>query len=153
MAQLVRDPPHEPVDDMPDAEDPCVKESSGTVALELEQQSSGLKVSPSMEDVAAEAEREEARHSEAHGPPPPLPSCAACCFLSAVPPARTPCCCAGTWRTCVAHIITAVIGAGVLSLPYSFAALGWVAAIAITFVFAVSPPHPPPPVIFAYIHL
>ncbi|CAN6450480.1 unnamed protein product [Victoria cruziana] len=43
----------------------------------------------------------------------------------------------GTAWTCVAHIITAVIGAGVLSLAWSIAQLGWIAGPALMVLFAV----------------
>ena len=33
----------------------------------------------------------------------------------------------GTWLTATAHIMTAVIGSGVLSLGYAMAQLGWIA--------------------------
>ncbi|KAL4431404.1 hypothetical protein ABPG75_006660 [Micractinium tetrahymenae] len=41
----------------------------------------------------------------------------------------------GTWVECVFHIITAVIGSGVLYLPYFFAILGWVGGITMTLLF------------------
>lgn len=44
---------------------------------------------------------------------------------------------AGTVWTAGAHIITAVIGSGVLSLPWSTAQLGWVAGPVTLFLFAV----------------
>lgn len=43
----------------------------------------------------------------------------------------------GTLWTCVAHIITAVIGSGVLSLPWSTAQLGWIAGPLSMLCFAV----------------
>lgn len=43
----------------------------------------------------------------------------------------------GTTWTSVAHIITAVIGAGVLSLAWSIAQLGWIAGPALMIVFAI----------------
>uniref|UniRef100_A0A1D1YDC2 Amino acid permease 2 n=1 Tax=Anthurium amnicola TaxID=1678845 RepID=A0A1D1YDC2_9ARAE len=42
----------------------------------------------------------------------------------------------GTVSTCIAHIITAVIGSGVLSLPWSVAQLGWVAGPVAMVLFA-----------------
>eukprot|EP00891_Asterochloris_glomerata_P008476 jgi/Astpho2/8476/fgenesh1_pm.00125_%23_3_t len=42
----------------------------------------------------------------------------------------------GNWKTASGHIITAVIGSGVLSLPWSFAQIGWAAAPLILFLFA-----------------
>ena len=44
---------------------------------------------------------------------------------------------AGTAWTCAAHIITAVIGSGVLSLAWSVAQLGWVAGPACMLCFAL----------------
>jgi hypothetical protein len=44
---------------------------------------------------------------------------------------------AGTAWTCAAHIITAVIGSGVLSLAWSVAQLGWVVGPACMFCFAL----------------
>ena len=44
---------------------------------------------------------------------------------------------AGTWVTASAHIITAVIGSGVLSLSWVMAQLGWVAGPTAIFLFAV----------------
>lgn len=41
----------------------------------------------------------------------------------------------GTWVQGVAHIITAVIGSGVLYLPFFFAILGWVGGIIMTLLF------------------
>ncbi|KAI7842784.1 hypothetical protein COHA_003530 [Chlorella ohadii] len=41
----------------------------------------------------------------------------------------------GTWKSCVGHIITAVIGSGVLYLPYFFAILGWIGGIIMTLTF------------------
>lgn len=43
----------------------------------------------------------------------------------------------GTIRTAIAHIITAVIGSGVLSLAWSTAQLGWVAGPVAMFCFAI----------------
>lgn len=43
----------------------------------------------------------------------------------------------GSLWTAVAHIITSVIGAGVLSLAWSLAQLGWIAGPAIMIVFAL----------------
>uniref|UniRef100_A0A453C6P3 Amino acid transporter transmembrane domain-containing protein n=1 Tax=Aegilops tauschii subsp. strangulata TaxID=200361 RepID=A0A453C6P3_AEGTS len=43
---------------------------------------------------------------------------------------------AGTAWTCAAHIITAVIGSGVLSLAWGVAQLGWVAGPACMLCFA-----------------
>ncbi|KAG8064859.1 hypothetical protein GUJ93_ZPchr0004g40124 [Zizania palustris] len=43
---------------------------------------------------------------------------------------------AGTQWTAAAHVITAVIGSGVLSLAWSVAQLGWVAGPGIMLVFA-----------------
>ncbi|KAF5740107.1 Amino acid permease 6 [Tripterygium wilfordii] len=42
----------------------------------------------------------------------------------------------GTWLTASAHIITAVIGSGVLSLAWAIAQLGWVAGPAVLMVFS-----------------
>ncbi|KAJ7958856.1 Amino acid permease [Quillaja saponaria] len=42
----------------------------------------------------------------------------------------------GTWITASAHIITAVIGSGVLSLAWAIAQLGWVAGPAVLFAFS-----------------
>ncbi|XP_044476174.1 amino acid permease 6-like [Mangifera indica] len=42
----------------------------------------------------------------------------------------------GTWITASAHIITAVIGSGVLSLAWSIAKLGWVAGPAVLIAFS-----------------
>lgn len=42
----------------------------------------------------------------------------------------------GTWLTASAHIITAVIGSGVLSLAWAIAQMGWVAGPAALFVFS-----------------
>ncbi|KAL4333911.1 hypothetical protein GQ457_07G012270 [Hibiscus cannabinus] len=47
-------------------------------------------------------------------------------------PART-----GTVWTCVAHIITAVIGSGVLSLAWSTSQLGWIGGPAALIIFAI----------------
>lgn len=41
----------------------------------------------------------------------------------------------GTWVSCFFHIITAVIGSGVLYLPFFFAILGWVGGIIMTLTF------------------
>lgn len=43
----------------------------------------------------------------------------------------------GTWITASAHIITAVIGSGVLSLAWAIAQMGWVAGPAVLFVFSL----------------
>ena len=43
----------------------------------------------------------------------------------------------GTLMTASAHIITAVVGSGVLSLAWAIAQLGWVAGIVILVTFAV----------------
>ncbi|XP_075642246.1 amino acid permease 6-like [Castanea sativa] len=43
---------------------------------------------------------------------------------------------AGTWLTASAHIITAVIGSGVLSLAWAIAQLGWVAGPAVLMAFS-----------------
>ncbi|TKY51056.1 Amino acid permease 6 [Spatholobus suberectus] len=43
----------------------------------------------------------------------------------------------GTWVTASAHIVTAVIGSGVLSLAWAVAQLGWIAGPAILIVFSV----------------
>lgn len=43
----------------------------------------------------------------------------------------------GTLRSCIAHIITAVIGSGVLSLAWSTAQLGWIAGPASLLCFAI----------------
>ncbi|TKY74508.1 Amino acid permease 6 [Spatholobus suberectus] len=42
----------------------------------------------------------------------------------------------GTWVTASAHIITAVIGSGVLSLAWAMAQMGWVAGPAVLFAFS-----------------
>ncbi|KAK8708232.1 hypothetical protein V6N13_059276 [Hibiscus sabdariffa] len=42
----------------------------------------------------------------------------------------------GTWLTASAHIITAVIGSGVLSLAWAIAQLGWVAGPAVLMIFS-----------------
>ncbi|KAF2563590.1 hypothetical protein F2Q70_00015354 [Brassica cretica] len=42
----------------------------------------------------------------------------------------------GTWMTGSAHIITAVIGSGVLSLAWAIAQLGWVAGPAVLMAFS-----------------
>lgn len=47
------------------------------------------------------------------------------------------CCVAGTVLSAVAHIIAAVIGAGVLSLAWSTAQLGWIAGPVALLCFAV----------------
>ena len=44
---------------------------------------------------------------------------------------------AGTAWTCAAHVITAVIGSGVLSLAWSVAQLGWVVGPACMLCFAL----------------
>lgn len=44
---------------------------------------------------------------------------------------------AGTLVTASAHIITAVIGSGVLSLAWALAQLGWIAGPIVLFVFAL----------------
>ena len=55
----------------------------------------------------------------------------------APPPTHAPR--AGTTLTACGHIITAVIGAGVLSLPYAFANLGWVGGVlSLTVFYSVS---------------
>ncbi|CAI0449119.1 unnamed protein product [Linum tenue] len=46
-------------------------------------------------------------------------------------------CNAGTWVTASAHIITAVIGSGVLSLAWAIAQLGWVAGPATLIIFSL----------------
>lgn len=43
---------------------------------------------------------------------------------------------AGNWITAAAHIVTAVIGSGVLSLAWSIAQMGWAAGPPILFAFA-----------------
>jgi amino acid permease len=43
----------------------------------------------------------------------------------------------GTLWTATAHIITAVIGSGVLSLAWAMAQLGWVAGLVVLLLFAV----------------
>lgn len=43
---------------------------------------------------------------------------------------------AGTWVTASAHIITAVIGSGVLSLAWAIAQLGWIAGPAVLMTFS-----------------
>lgn len=48
------------------------------------------------------------------------------------------CICVGTTWTAMAHIITGVIGAGVLSLAWSTAQLGWVAGPLTIVVFAAT---------------
>lgn len=45
-------------------------------------------------------------------------------------------CWLGTWVTASAHIITAVIGSGVLSLAWAIAQMGWVAGPAVLFAFS-----------------
>ena len=42
----------------------------------------------------------------------------------------------GTWLTASAHIITAVIGSGVLSLAWAIAQLGWIAGPAVLMTFS-----------------
>ena len=42
----------------------------------------------------------------------------------------------GTWLTASAHIITAVIGSGVLSLAWAIAQLGWIAGTLILIIFS-----------------
>ena len=42
----------------------------------------------------------------------------------------------GTWLTASAHIITAVIGSGVLSLSWAIAQLGWIAGLLILVIFS-----------------
>lgn len=44
--------------------------------------------------------------------------------------------CLGTFWTASAHIITAVIGSGVLSLAWAIAQLGWIAGPAVMLLFA-----------------
>ena len=44
---------------------------------------------------------------------------------------------AGTFWTATSHIITAVIGSGVLSLAWAMAQLGWVAGPAVLVLFAI----------------
>ncbi|MFS7968038.1 putative amino acid transporter, transmembrane domain-containing protein [Helianthus anomalus] len=43
----------------------------------------------------------------------------------------------GTWKSATAHIITAVIGSGVLSLAWCFAQLGWIAGTITLVLFSV----------------
>ena len=43
---------------------------------------------------------------------------------------------AGNWITAAAHIVTAVIGSGVLSLAWAISTMGWVAGPIILFLFA-----------------
>jgi hypothetical protein len=43
---------------------------------------------------------------------------------------------AGTWITAAAHVITAVIGSGVLSLAWALSTMGWIAGPLILFAFA-----------------
>ncbi|XP_058768224.1 amino acid permease 1-like [Vicia villosa] len=43
----------------------------------------------------------------------------------------------GTWLTACAHIVTAVIGSGVLSLAWAVAQLGWIAGTIILFLFSL----------------
>ena len=43
---------------------------------------------------------------------------------------------AGNWVTAAAHIVTAVIGSGVLSLAWAISTMGWVAGPIILFLFA-----------------
>ncbi|KAI4389490.1 hypothetical protein MLD38_001712 [Melastoma candidum] len=42
----------------------------------------------------------------------------------------------GTWLTACAHLITAVLGSGVLSLAWAVAQLGWIAGPAVIFLFS-----------------
>lgn len=44
---------------------------------------------------------------------------------------------AGTWVTASAHIITAVIGSGVLSLSWAIAQLGWIAGPMALVIFSI----------------
>lgn len=46
-------------------------------------------------------------------------------------------CFVGTYWTASAHIITAIIGSGVLSLAWAVAQLGWVAGPVIMLLFAI----------------
>ena len=46
-------------------------------------------------------------------------------------------CITGNWFTAGAHIITAVIGSGVLSLAWAISTMGWAAGPLILFLFAV----------------
>lgn len=48
----------------------------------------------------------------------------------------TPACITGNWFTAGAHIITAVIGSGVLSLAWAISTMGWAAGPIILFLFA-----------------
>jgi amino acid permease len=43
----------------------------------------------------------------------------------------------GTWVTASAHIVTAVIGSGVLSLAWAVAQLGWIAGSVILILFSL----------------
>ncbi|KAK1418255.1 hypothetical protein QVD17_27398 [Tagetes erecta] len=43
----------------------------------------------------------------------------------------------GTWKSATAHIITAVIGSGVLSLSWCFAQLGWIAGTVTLVLFSI----------------
>lgn len=43
----------------------------------------------------------------------------------------------GTWVTACAHIVTAVIGSGVLSLAWAVAQLGWIAGTIVLFLFSL----------------
>ncbi|KAI4295802.1 hypothetical protein L6164_035808 [Bauhinia variegata] len=43
----------------------------------------------------------------------------------------------GTWLTASAHIVTAVIGSGVLSLAWAMAQLGWIAGIVALVIFSI----------------
>ncbi|KAI5401026.1 Amino acid permease 6, variant 2 [Lathyrus oleraceus] len=43
----------------------------------------------------------------------------------------------GTWMTASAHIVTAVIGSGVLSLAWAVAQLGWIAGSAVVMLFSI----------------
>lgn len=44
---------------------------------------------------------------------------------------------AGSWPVATGHLVTAIIGAGVLGLPHSMALLGWVGGVAALVVFFV----------------
>lgn len=46
-------------------------------------------------------------------------------------------CFEGTLMTASAHIITAVIGSGVLSLAWAIAQLGWIAGITVLVIFSI----------------
>lgn len=52
-------------------------------------------------------------------------------FLNPPPPPNI----AGSWLTAASHLITAIIGAGVLGLPNAVAWMGWVAGIACLVMF------------------